>query len=179
MTPGVEELAVRLRTQIGKVEKSFREIHASDRLRPITASEQPGGSAWSATDHLAHVIQSELGYVAIGRRLVAGDPDPVRVSRRGNTPEERTAFVNRENQAQVESRRGQSFEEFLDELRKVCDKRIQLLDGLTDDQLSQQTPGAQRADVTWAALLGSTRHAEAHLAMVQRALAERTDVPAR
>lgn len=171
MTPAVEELAIRLRAQIGAVEKSFREIQAPDRQRPITASQHPGGSPWSATDHLAHVVQSEWDFLAIGRRLVAGDPDPVGLSRRGNTPNERTAFVNRENQAQIQSRRGQSFDELLDELRKVIEQRIQLLHGLNDDQLAWPIPGSQRANLQWAALLGNTRHAEAHLATVQHALA--------
>jgi DinB superfamily len=172
MTPRAEELAIRLQAQTEAMERSFREIQGSDRQRPITASQDPRGSPWSATDHLAHVVQSEWGLLAIGQRLVANDPDPVRLARRGNTPEERTAFVNSENQAQVQSRRGHSFEELLDELGKVCEQRIQLLDGLSDDQLARPVPGSQQVDLLWAALLGSTRHAETHLEIVQRALAE-------
>jgi hypothetical protein len=104
--------------------------------------------------------------------LVANDPDPVRLSLRGNTPEERTAFVNRENQDQVQSYRGQSFEELLDELRNVRELRIQLLNGLSDEQLARPVAGSQQADLQWAALLGSTRHAEAHVEIVQQALAD-------
>jgi len=96
----------------------------------------------------------------------------VRLSRRGNTPEERTAYVNSENQAQVESRRGQSLEDLLGELRDVYEQRIHLLRGLSDDQLARLVPGSQRADLQWAELLGSTRHADAHVKMVQNALAE-------
>ena len=154
------------------VEESFRKIQSSDRQRPITASQHPGGSPWSATDHLAHVVESEWGFLAIGQRLVISDPDPVRLSSRGNTPEESTAFVNRENQAQVEFRRGQSFEELLNELRNACKQRMQLIYGLSDDQVAQSVPGSQQADLKWAALLGNARHAEAHLMIVQRALAE-------
>jgi uncharacterized damage-inducible protein DinB len=172
MTPSAKELAMRLRAQIEAVEQSFREIQGSDRQRPITASQDPGGSPWSATDHLAHVVQSELGFLAIGQRLVADDPDPVRLARRGNTPAERTAFVNIENQAQVQSRRGQRFEELLHELMKVCEQRIQLLNGLSDDELARPVPGLQRVDLQWGALLGSTRHAETHLEIALRALAE-------
>jgi len=172
MTSGAEDLAIRLRAQMAAVEESFREIQALDRQRPITASQHPGGSPWSATDHLSHVVESEWGFVAIGQRLVVSDPDPVRLSSRGNTPEARTAFVNSENQAQVESRRGQSFEELLDELRNVCEQRIQLIFGLSDDQLAQSVPGSQQADLQWAALLGNTRHAAAHLVIVQSALAK-------
>ena len=163
---------MQLRSQMAAVQQSFRTLRASDRRRPITASECAGGSPWSASDHLAHVVQSEWGFLAIGQRLVANDPDPIRLSRRGNTPEERTAFVNRENQDQVETRRGQSFEELLDELRNVHEQRIQLLNGLSDDQLARPVPGSKRADLTWAALLGSTRHAEAHVEIVHRALPE-------
>ncbi len=172
MTNEAEQLVIRLRSQMEAVQESFRKIRASDRQRPITASEHPGGSPWSANDHLAHVVQSELGFLAIGQRLVANDPDPVRLSRRGNTPEERSAFVNRENQDQVQSRRGEGFEELIEALRNVCEQRIQLLDGLTDEQLARPVPGSQRADLQWAALLGSTRHAEAHVEIVHRALAE-------
>jgi len=163
---------MQLSAEIGAVEKWFREIEAPDRRRPITVSQHPGGSRWSATDHLAHLVQSEWGFLGIGQRLLAGDSDPVGLSRRGNTPEERTAFVDRENQAQVQSRRDQSFDELLDELRRVSEQRIQLLHGLRDDQLSRPVPGSQRDDLMWASLLGSTRHAEAHLAIVQSALAE-------
>lgn len=172
MTNGAEQLVIRLRSQMEEVEESFREIRIADRRRPITTSEHPGGSPWSASDHLAHVVQSERGFLAIGRRLVAKDPDPVRLSRRGDTPDERTAFVNGENQDQVEARRGQSCEELFDELRKVREQRIQLLNGLSDEQLARSVPGSERADLTWAALLGSTRHAEAHVEIVRRALAE-------
>jgi hypothetical protein len=153
------------------LEKSFRDISGRDRRRSITPSQHPGGSPWSATDHLAHVVESEWGFLAIGRRLVAGDPDPTRISRRGNTPAERDSFVSSENQTQVESRRGQSFEILIEELRRVCEQRVQLLHGLTDDQLARPVTGAQRAEVRWAALLGSTRHAQAHLEMVQQSLA--------
>jgi hypothetical protein len=163
---------VRLRVAMEAVEASFREIRAPDRHRPITDSQHLRSSPWSATDHLAHVVQSEWGLLAIGRRLVAGDHDPVRLSRRGNTPEERTAYVNSENQAQVESRRGQSLEDLLGELRDVCEQRIQLLSGLGDDQLARLVPDSQRTDLQWAELLGTTRHADAHVKMVQSALAE-------
>lgn len=172
MTLEADELVVRLQAQMRAVEESFREIQRLDRLRPITPSEHPGGSSWSVTDHLAHVVQSESGFLAIGQRLIAGDPDPIRLSRRGNTADERIAFVNSENQAQVESRRGQTFEDLLAELGDVCEQRIHLVRGLSDDQLARPVAGSQRADLRWAELLGNTRHAEAHLEMVQRALAE-------
>ena len=167
-----EELAVRLRARMEAVGVSFREIRPPDRPRPITDSQHPGGSPWSATDHLAHVVQSEWGLLAIGQRLVAGDHDPVRLSDRGNTPEERTAYVNSENQAQAQSRRGQSLEDLLEELRDVCEQRIQLIRGLSSNQLARIVPGSQRADLQWAELLGSTRHADAHVKMVQNALTE-------
>jgi DinB superfamily len=172
MNHRAEELAVRLRATMGRVEASFCEIRPLDRQRPITDSQHPGSSPWSATDHLAHVVQSEWGFLAIGQRLVAGDHDPVRLSRRGNTPEERTAYVNSENQAQVESRRGQSLDDLLGELREVCEQRIQLLSGLSDDQLARLVPNSQRADLQWAELLGSTGRADAHAKMVRIALAE-------
>ena len=171
MNHRTEELAVRLRATMEAVEVSFREIRPPDRQRPITDSQHPDGSPWSATDHLAHVVQSEWGLLAIGQRLVAGDHDPVRLSHRGNTPEERTAYVNSENQAQVQSRQGQSLEELLEELQDVCEQRIQLIRGLSDDQLARLVPGSQRADLQWAELLASTRHAYAHVKMVQNALA--------
>ena len=154
------------------VAESFRKLRASDRERPITTSEHAGGSPWSAKDHLSHVVQSEWGFLEIGQRLVANDPDPARLSRRGNTSHERNAFVNKENQDQVQFRNGQGFAELLDELRNVCEQRIQLLNGLTDEQLARLVPSSERAGLQWAALLGSTRHAEAHVEIVQRALAE-------
>jgi len=171
MTLRSDELAIQLQTEMLAVLEMFREIQSRDRQRPLTPSEHPGGSPWSATDHLAHVVESELSFLAIGRRLIVADPDPTRISLRGHTPAERDAFVNRENHAQVESRRGQSFEDLVEELRGVCEQRVQLLKGLSDEQLARPVPGAQRADVRWAALLGSTHHAGAHLAMVRRALA--------
>ncbi|MFI5283596.1 MAG: DinB family protein [Candidatus Dormibacterales bacterium] len=172
MNHRAEELAALLRATMEAVEVSFREIRPPDRERPITDSQHQGGSPWSATDHLAHVVQSEWGFLAIGQRLVADDDDPVRLSRRGNTSEERTTYVNSENQAQVESRRGQSLEDLLEELREVCAQRIQLLRGLSNDQLARLVPGSQRPDLQWAELLGTTRHADAHVKMVQSALAE-------
>jgi hypothetical protein len=172
MTHGAEELLMRLRFRMEAVAESFRTVRASDRARPITMSEHPGGSPWSANDHLAHIVQSEWGFLAIGQRLVANDPDPVRLARRGNTLEERSTFVNRENQEQVQSRRGQTFDELLDELRNVTERRIELIAGLSDEQLARLVPGSHLAPQTWAALIGNTRHAEAHLEIVQRALAE-------
>ena len=171
MTNGAEQLISRLRSQMQAVEESFREIRDSDRRRPITASEQPGGSPWSAIDHLAHIVESEWGFLAIGQRLVANDPDPVRLARRGHTIEERSGFVNRENQEQVESRRGQTFQELLDELRNVTERRIQLIAGLGNEQLARPVPGSHLAPQKWGALVGNTRHAATHVEMVHRALA--------
>jgi hypothetical protein len=170
MSSQAVELGARLRLQLESVEAAFRTIPQQDRQRPITPSEYPGGSAWTAADHLAHMVESEWGFLAIGKRLVAGDPDPVRLSRRGTTSDERSAFVNKENQERVESRRGQSYDDLLTELRTVREHRIQLVEGLDDEQLARSVPGAPRADLAWGALLGGTRHADAHLEMVQRAL---------
>jgi hypothetical protein len=103
---------------------------------------------------------------------VASDPDPVRLSRRGNSLEERTAHVNSENQDQVLARRGQSFDDLLSELRNVNEQRIQLLNALGDEHLARLVLGSHQADLQWGALLGSTRHAQAHVEIVQRALAE-------
>jgi hypothetical protein len=158
------------------VERSFRDLQVPDRQRPVTVSQHPGGSPWSATDHLAHIVESELGLLAIGRRLVAGEPDPVSISRRGKTSEERTEFVNRENQAQVLGRRGQSFDALLDELKKVVEERTRLIHGLTNEQLAQPVPGSERPDLSWGALLGSARHAQTHLAFVERALVDADSV---
>jgi hypothetical protein len=167
-----EDLADRLHGQLNAVARSFGDFQTGDRDRPITASQHPLGTPWSAKDHLAHVVESERGFLDIGRRLVSGDPDPVGISHRGNAPDESAQFVNRENQAQVQARRGQSFEELLDEFQSVVEQRIQLLVGLSDEQLAKPVPGSEWAGRSWASLLGNARHAAEHLAIVQRALTE-------
>jgi hypothetical protein len=166
-----EQIARHLLAQREDLERFFVSLAATEWERPLTASEQPDGTDWSAGDHLARVVESEWGFLHIRQRVVAGDPNPLRLARRGNTPEERSAFLNRENQQQVEQRRGQDRDQLLEELRRVRAERSALVINLSDQELSRPVPGWPAPDPAAANILASTRHSQAHGELVRNALA--------
>lgn len=141
--------------------------------RPLTPSEHPGGRAWSAKDHLSHLVQREFDFLPIARRVINREPDPVRLGHRGATPAERAAFVNRENQTVVDERRGESFGELLAQFSALRGELVTLVAALSDAELQGQVELAPGRELPAGDLLSSShRHATAHVDMVARALSE-------
>lgn len=135
--------------------------------QPQTTSQHPGGRPWSAMDHLAHLLQRELDFLAIAKRIAAHEQDPVRLGHRGSTPAEQSAFVNRENQERVDSMRGASRAELLDRLTNARMDLISIIAGMSDEELGEFITVTPGRDVAAADLLGApARHANAHLEML-------------
>lgn len=131
---------------------------------PVTASGHPGGRPWSPKDHLAHLVQREFDFLPIARRVIAQESYPVRLEHRGSTAQERTEFVNRENQAAIEDRKHATFADLLAEFVALRSELASLVQGLSSDDLTRDVAVTAGRYVAAGVLLGSSDlHAKAHL----------------
>ena len=140
---------------------------------PATASEHPGGRPWSAKDHLAHLVQRESSFLPIARRVIDHEPYPTRLESRGDTPEERSIFVNRENQAVIENRQHQTVAGLLEEFVALRSQLVSMVEGLSSNDLVWNLAVTAERDAAVGILLGSSdRHARAHLQTLRGVLIE-------
>jgi hypothetical protein len=158
-----------LESSLREVVEFFQRFDASELDEPVTASEHPGGRPWSPKDHLAHLVQREMDFLPIARRIVER-ADPLRLGHRGETPAERTAYVNRENQAAVDRRQGQTLSDLLESLVGARMELVSIVGALADDHLERSiTLGPERVVVAADLFATTTRHAKAHVAMLDKA----------
>jgi hypothetical protein len=100
---------------------------------------------------------------------LAGDPAPL--SFRGETPEARDAYVNRENQIDVDAHQNDDLQQLLAAFRSARLETISMARGLDASQL--RTPLAiEGHDLSLVQLFPSAHlHARLHVEHIQRALA--------
>jgi hypothetical protein len=138
------------------------------RTVPITPSEHPGGHPWTAKDHLAHLVARERDFLEIARRVVAQERDPLRLGHRGSTDQERAAYINRENQINVEDRRRLALTDLMEELLDLRSQLVLLVGPLSPEDLSRAITVELGQQVPAHALLGSSdRHAKAHIQLLR------------
>jgi hypothetical protein len=166
----VGDLVADLAAQKEEVVAFFRGMPPGVLGRPCTQSEHPGGASWSPKDHLAHMTAAEENFADILDRALLGEPNPLRAGRRGATAEERDAYVNRENQDQVDARRAIALNALLDEFAAARDRTCALIGRLTNEERARVVRAGPGREVRLDAILGSSaRHAHAHLELVRRA----------
>jgi hypothetical protein len=166
----VGDLVADLAAQKEEVVAFFREMPPGLLGRPCTASDHPAGAPWRPRDHLAHVTAAEESFGDVLERALLGEPDPLRAGRRGATAEERDAYVNRENQDQVDARRAIALNALLDQFAAARDRTCALIGRLTNEQRARVVPAGPGREVRLDAILGSSaRHAHAHLELVRQA----------
>jgi hypothetical protein len=163
-----EELVDRLENGVREVGDFFRSLDPKAASTPISPSEHPGGRPWTPKDHLAHLVARERDFLEIAHRVVAREPNPLRLERRGSTGEERTAYVNRENQLNVDDRRELLLQDLLEELLALRSQLASLVGSLSQDDLTRPVAVAPGRELAARALLESSdRHAKAHLELLR------------
>lgn len=161
------DLAAALRTQEAELRARFEAMPAGELTSPRTPSRLQGAAAWSAKDHLAHLVRSEQTFRDLVERVLAGDTDALLMSHRGSTPEDREAYVDHENQRHVDEHRHVSLDDLLASLAEARKATVELIEALPDDALATPLRGASGEGFSLGRLLGASgRHARAHLGMI-------------
>lgn len=164
------EAAIPMVRQSAIVERFFGDLSAADLQRPCTQNQLPGHRPWDARDHLAHLAFRERGFHELLDRIQQGDSEPLRA--RGATREERDAFVNEENERDVETHRGESRERLVDAWLDARAETLRRVAALSDEvrNLPLSLPDASAQVTVRALLLSPVRHADAHLDQIRRGL---------
>jgi hypothetical protein len=139
-------------------------------VRPCTASGVPGGAAWRAKDHFAHLAQNERGIQDLLRMTLAGATslpgNPEAMSR-----EDRVALANQRNQAYVDAHRDDTMKTLVADVTTARQETLQLLDQFTDAQLAAPATVSLVADRTAGELFAANaQHAATHITWVEEGL---------
>jgi hypothetical protein len=168
-----KELVDRLENGVREVADFFRSLDPKAASSPISASEHPGGRPWTPKDHLAHLVARERDFLEVAHRVVAREPNPLRLERRGSTVEERAAYVNRENQLNVDDRRELLLPDLLEDLLALRSQLASLVGPLSQDDLTRPVAVAPGRELPACTLLESSdRHAKAHLGLLREGARE-------
>jgi hypothetical protein len=127
-------------------------LSAHDLQRGATASEHDPGMMWSMKDHLAHLAGIEKNFVAMIRRHLAGDPNPVALRSNpdgsARTMEQVMAVVHEMTERWVVEHRDKSLSEVVALGESARAETMALMSELTDEQLAEKLPGAPWSDGT-------------------------------
>jgi hypothetical protein len=163
----------------------FQGLSQQDLERPATASEIPGGSAWCAKDHFAHLVKNEWYIRRLVRDTLAGEPRdvllraqyPVGMELPGVlgdfsalTPQEMERLVMATanlNQNYVNEHRDDSMEMLAANYLAGRQETLSLIQQFTDEQLATLVPtvgGERSAGDLFAGLAG---HEATHINWIE------------
>jgi hypothetical protein len=170
------ELEVKLNRDRAWLLETYAAMPPADLARGATPSEHDPSSRWSAKDHLAHLAGIEKSFNRMIRRHLAGDANPVGLTTGPDGAprprEEIMAAVHAMTEAWVREHRDKTLSEVIALGQLVRGEMLQLLAGLTDEQLADMLPGAPWADGTIGGVLGvNGDHGRMHWRWVQEGLA--------
>jgi DinB superfamily len=158
-----------LASQRAELVRRFNGFSAEELTRPCTASEHDAEGSWSPKDHLAHFLRIEEVFLAMAKRVIAGDERPLRFS--GTTRAEILAGVHRDNDDHVVALREQTLAELLDALGAARAATLQFISELTDEQLDLPIAGAPWSDGTIGGVLSANGgHEMQHLSWIDEGL---------
>jgi hypothetical protein len=139
-----------------------------------TQSEVPDGTPWRPKDHLVHLLFAERFFQKVIKRTLAGNVDPVGISKMGLTNgEEMLNWIHRSNQRTIEAHYNDDMNHLLTELARARKDTLAQLEQLTQEQLALPVAGAALlwADGTIGGLLITNAHHEIlHLSWVEKGL---------
>ena len=149
------------------------------RSRPLTTSEHDPDNSWHALDHLGHLALIEHNFIAMVRRHLAGDANPVGlVTTREGVTRSREQILASVHAMTDEYQRAHHDDSLSRVVALTGDARaqtLQLLAELTDEQLDETLVGAPWADGTIGGVLGANAdHARMHWTWVRDAIGEST-----
>lgn len=138
-----------------------------DLTRGITVSRHDPNFRWRALDHLTHLAGIEAVFNRIIRRYLAGEADPIGLSKSADgtrlSLEEIMARVHAMNDAFVLQHQAKSFSEIVALGQQTRAETLSLLAELSDTQLDEKIPGAPWADGTIGGIIAvNGDHARQH-----------------
>ena len=127
--------------------------------RGLTPSEHDQSNLWTPLDHLAHLALIEHNFVAMIRRHVSGDPNPVGLlNNTDGTPRSRAdimASVHLMTEQWQLKHRGSDLDAVVALGQHARAVSLTLMSELTDEQLGEVLPGAPWADGTIGGVIGA------------------------
>jgi hypothetical protein len=139
---------------------------------PVTPSEHDPGVSWNAKDHFVHLALIENNWVAMIRRFLSGDGDPVDLykDRSGaeRSRDEVIAAVHSWTEAWARKHREVTLGEAVAVTQAARAGTLQLLSELGDEQLTLKVPRAPWADGTVGGILAANAgHGRMHFNWVK------------
>ncbi len=146
------EIEIKLNEDRAWLLNTYAKLPESDLLRGVTASEHDAASMWSPKDHLAHLAGIEHNFVAMIRRHISGNANPVGLMTNADgsvrTREQIMLVVHEMTEKWVVEHRTKSLSDVVALGQRARAETIALLAELTDEQLAEKLPGAPWADGT-------------------------------
>jgi hypothetical protein len=153
------EIEIKLNRDRAWLLETVAAMSDGDVTKPATKSEGDPSRMWSAKDHLAHLIGIERWLNAMIRRHLDGDANPVGLQKddQGNarTMDEIMKGVHRMNEQWVEEHRAKPLSDVVAIGQQQRSETLELLAGLSDEQLLEKMPGAPWADGTIGGVLSA------------------------
>jgi hypothetical protein len=139
---------------------------------PVTPSEHDPATLWNAKDHFVHLALIENNWVAMIRRFLQGESNPVDLykDRSGaeRSREEVMAAVHTWTESWARKHRDASLNEAVAVTQAARASTLQLLSELSDEQLALKVPRAPWADGTVGGILAANAgHGRMHFNWVK------------
>ncbi|MFN0146746.1 MAG: DinB family protein [Dehalococcoidia bacterium] len=170
------EIEVTLNRDRAWLLETYAGLAGEDLMRPATPSEHDPANMWTAKDHLAHLALIEINFVAMVRRHLAGDANPVGLrnddSGRERSREEIMASVHQMTEQWQLKHQSRSLSEVIATGQEARAGTLKLISELTDAQLAETLPGAPWADGTIGGVLAANAgHGRMHWQWVKEGFA--------
>jgi DinB superfamily len=161
------EIEIKLNRDRAWLLDTLAHLPEQDLTRPATKSEHDPSATWSAKDHLAHLAGIENNFVAMVRRHLHGDPNPVAIRTNPDgsdrSMEQIMATVHEMTERWVAEHRGKSLSEVVALGEAARAATLALISELTDEQLAEKLPGAPWSDGTIGGVLSvNSDHGRMH-----------------
>lgn len=142
--------------------------------RPLTPSEHDPENLWSPLDHFAHLALIERNFIAMIRRHVRGDANPVGLLKdekgEPRSREDIMATVHAMTDEFQQKHRDDSFSAVVALTADARADTLHLLAELSDDQLLEKLPGAPWSDGTIGGVIAvNADHGRMHWKWVKEA----------
>jgi hypothetical protein len=146
---------------------TFERLDEDQLHAPLTKSEHDPDSYWSVLDHFAHLAMVERDFVAMIRRQLTGEKNPVGLltddAGTTRTRAEIMVIVNARTEKFQRRHHDESLSQVIALTGEARAETLALLAELTDEQLDETLVGAPWSDGTIGGVLGANAdHATQH-----------------
>ncbi len=168
------EIEIKLNTGRAWLLETYAALTDEDVVCPVTPSEHDPANMWSPKDHLIHLAGIERNFNAMIRRHIAGDANPVGLTKNADGTRRDLPEIMKTVHAMNDDWLTRHREEPLDAAialgQQSRAETLALLAELTDAQLQQKLPGAPWADGTIGGVLAvNALHEKMHWTWISEA----------